>query len=307
MASIREKLLWLTSFAMGFVMMCRTFCWLFRTLLLSVKLSPKPFSATIVYSSVAKKKKSPSTPSPGTITLPCHPQLLKQLLWLTQPPLDLTLCRSMWPSSSPWLRLKSFVNESTTCASIVATLDTLPVSTLTRLPSFKSRLWSPFKYRETKTSSHSRSCASMSPMVPYAYMFWRNAMTTPWHELWSCKDSRIRVKELLVASYAPTGSWVCQVLWHMCLIQGSQASPLWPPPAFTHPQSAMGIHLYGLHHGSTSCQRQGLCMTTFPPCYDNYQCCMCYRTHIVIKFPMRKKWPTLDNTCTICVKILKHL
>jgi len=49
----------------------------------------------------------------------------------------------------------------------------------------------------------------------------------------------------------------------------------------------------------------GLCMTTFLPCYDNYQCCMCYQAHIVIKFPMTKNWPTFNNTCTICVKIFE--
>jgi len=44
-------------------------------------------------------------------------------------------------------------------------------------------------------------------------------------------DSQINVKELLVAQDEHVATKVCQVLWYMCSIQGSQASPVWTPRA----------------------------------------------------------------------------
>jgi len=38
-------------------------------------------------------------------------------------------------------------------------------------------------------------------------------------------------KDLLVAQNEQAATGVCQVLWYMCSIQGSQASPVWTPTA----------------------------------------------------------------------------
>jgi hypothetical protein len=49
----------------------------------------------------------------------------------------------------------------------------------------------------------------------------------PGRSLRNGMDSRTSVKELLVAQDEQAATRVCQVLWYMCLIQGSQASPVW--------------------------------------------------------------------------------
>ncbi len=100
--SIREKLPWLISFAMGFVMMFKIFCWHSQTLLPSVKLSPRQFGAIIVCSNVARKKKSPPTPSFGTVGLLRSPQFLKQHQLPELPLLDLLRCRSTQLSLNLW-------------------------------------------------------------------------------------------------------------------------------------------------------------------------------------------------------------
>ncbi len=67
--STGEKLPWLISFTMGFVTMFKIFCWHLETLLPSMKPSPRQFSATIISSNIARKRKSPPTPSFGTVAL----------------------------------------------------------------------------------------------------------------------------------------------------------------------------------------------------------------------------------------------
>jgi transposase InsO family protein len=47
----------------------------------------------------------------------------------------------------------------------------------------------------------------------------------PGRSLWNGMDSRTSVKELLVAQNEQAATGVCQVLWYMCSIQGSQDRP----------------------------------------------------------------------------------
>jgi hypothetical protein len=51
----------------------------------------------------------------------------------------------------------------------------------------------------------------------------------PGRSLRNGMDSWINVKELLVAQNEQVATRVCQILWYMCSIQGSQASPVWTP------------------------------------------------------------------------------
>ncbi len=75
---------------------------------------------------------------------------------------------------------------------------------------------------------------------------------------WKGTDSRTSVKELLVAQNEQADTKVCQVLWYLCSIQGSQASPVWTPTAPIDSQLTLGIYHNGLHHGPPYCQSQGL-------------------------------------------------
>jgi transposase InsO family protein len=71
-------------------------------------------------------------------------------------------------------------------------------------------------------------------------------------------DSQTSVKELLVAQDEQVDMRICQVLWYLCSIQGSQASPLWTPMALTNSQPTLGIYRNGLHHRPPYCQNQEL-------------------------------------------------
>jgi len=53
----------------------------------------------------------------------------------------------------------------------------------------------------------------------------------PGRSLRNGMDSWTSVKELLVAQDEQAATRGCQVLWYMCSIQGSQASPIWTPTA----------------------------------------------------------------------------
>jgi len=80
----------------------------------------------------------------------------------------------------------------------------------------------------------------------------------PGRSLRNGTDSRTSVKELLVAQDEQANTRVCQVLWYMCSIQGSEASPVWTPTTLVDSQLTMGIYCNGLHHGPPYCQSQGL-------------------------------------------------
>jgi hypothetical protein len=56
-------------FRVGFMMMFKIFCWHSQNLLPLVKLSPRQFGAIIVCLNVVRKRKSPPTPSFGTVGL----------------------------------------------------------------------------------------------------------------------------------------------------------------------------------------------------------------------------------------------
>ncbi len=71
-------------------------------------------------------------------------------------------------------------------------------------------------------------------------------------------DSRTNVKELLVAQDEHVDTRVCQVLWYLCSIQGSQASPIWTPMALADSQPTLGIYCNGLHHRPPYYQSQWL-------------------------------------------------
>ncbi len=119
--SIGEKLLWLISFAMGFMMMFKIFCWHSQTLLPSVKLSPRQFGAIIVCSNVARKRKSPPTPSFGTVGLLRSPQFLKQHQLPDLPLLDLLRCRSTQLSLNLWQKPRNFAEGQIIYVFTVAT------------------------------------------------------------------------------------------------------------------------------------------------------------------------------------------